>query len=89
MRIKRTLAKQPHAIPDHARYALGKPWWSPEDIVEANLPMYAPKIEEIVEPWEPYNSTAQNNYQGEQYYSCSYCGGIVPESLLDEHVCED
>lgn len=89
MRVIRTLAKQPHEVPNEARYPLGKSWWSPEDIIETNLPMYAPKIEAIHEPWVPYNATAQNDYQGEQYFSCSSCGEVVPESLIEEHTCED
>lgn len=51
--------------------------------------MYAPKIEPINDPWVPYNSNAQNNYQGEQYFSCNECSAVVPESLIDEHVCEE
>lgn len=89
MRVIRTLAKQPHAIPSQAKYPIGHPWWVPEDIIEANLPMYAPKIEPINDPWVPYNSNAQNNYQGEQYFSCNECSAVVPESLIDEHVCEE
>jgi hypothetical protein len=89
MRVIRTQAKQAHAIPNSARYALGNRWWTPEDLIDANSPSYAPKIEPIYDPWVPYNATAQNNYQGEQYYSCSECEAVIPESLLAEHICEE
>jgi len=89
MRVYRTLAKQPHDVPHQARYPIGKPWWTPEDIIEANQPKYAPAIEAMRDPWVPYNANAQNNFQGEQYFSCSDCGELVPESLIPDHICEE
>lgn len=73
MRIERVEVSQAHPVPSSVYYP-GDNIWDPEVSSPPTIRWDWPGMEED-DPYEP------------TYYTCNYCGVLVEELDLDDHVC--